>query len=164
MSGGSRRAASRSSAHGGLSATRPSRAPPAAPALPCPAGGACGRRGMAGMALAAPALRRYLLLLAQEHLEFRLPVSAARERGRHWERGRLRRCPPLAGPPGRCRTARPRLCRGSRTRRGPLSPGEPGLGAPSTPSLAASRGKGPPGVRLLPRPAPGSWRASALWL
>lgn len=26
------------------------------------------------MALAAPALRRYLLLLAQEHLEFRLPV------------------------------------------------------------------------------------------
>lgn len=40
------------------------------------------RPGKAGewpdMALATPALRRYLLLLAQEHLEFRLPVSARR--------------------------------------------------------------------------------------
>lgn len=34
------------------------------------------------MALAAAALRRYLLLLAQEHLEFRLPVSAVRGRDR----------------------------------------------------------------------------------
>lgn len=96
------------------------------PALPC-------RRrmreaGMAGMALAAPALRRYLLLLAQEHLEFRLPVSAARERGWHWERGRVRRCPPLAAPPGRCRTARPPGCAGA-------------AGPGGVPSLRESRGR-----------------------
>lgn len=39
------------------------------------------------MALAAATLRRYLLLLAQEHLEFRLPVSASRGQDWGWGRG-----------------------------------------------------------------------------
>lgn len=67
------------------------------------------------MALAAATLRRYLLLLAQEHLEFRLPVSASRGRGQDWGWGRGRGVGPLRrrvgealpsgaarGVPGRC--------------------------------------------------------------
>lgn len=101
------------------------------------------------------ALRRYLLLLAQEHLEFRLPVSAARDRGRDgdggrgcgrdrgWGQGQGRTgagealpAPPLPSP----------LLRGAPGQRGPGGAGprrgsrlSGRLGAPGAPSLAAPR-------------------------
>lgn len=55
--------------------SRPSRLSLPCPALRCPALPAAHAGGGPGSDMA---LRRYLLLLAQEHLEFRLPVSAAR--------------------------------------------------------------------------------------